>query len=105
MLFRSTYSKKGFGVQSLLKVSYGFGAFSDYLKPFASGISISHKKGRAVYVDAEKDADVSSSWSRSINFTISGLPYRIPLSLDIEHSMPFAGRNEPLAIESLTILA
>lgn len=103
--------KRGFTHNSLVKLDYGLGAVHESLKAIALNAKYNFESKAPTYLDRdfgnndEYTSKRTTQHSVGGGVSISGLAYDLPVGIDVDYSRPIAGKNIPLATDTLTITA
>ena len=85
------------------QTSFSFKALTDHLKFLSTSVSYNFTSEADLYVEGKKSEERSYLHAVNGNISLSALPYKIPVSLDLDYTKPFAGLNSRGDKESLTL--
>ena len=95
--------QSGLTHKAKVQTSFSFEALTDHLKFLSTAVSYNFASEASVYVGGEKSNPRSYLHAVNGNISLSALPYKIPVSLDLDYTKPFAGKNSRGDKESLTL--
>ena len=94
--------KPGLSQKAKIQTSFAFEGITHHLKFLSANVSYNFDTQAKTYVNNEVSKERSYLHAINGNIALSGLPYRIPLSLDVDYMAPFAGTNVTKVSETLT---
>ncbi len=98
-------TKRSVGKDYLLKANYGLGVISASLKSIAVTAGYWDVTNRPVYHDNVEYTKASQVQYQTTGLLISGLPYRLPVELEMDYARPIGGKNASMASSSLETVA
>lgn len=99
-----TYEKRGVKTSSSARVIYGFGVLHPSLKSLSTSVSYFIDKDRAIFLDGKEYSKAPENNTVVLGGSVSGLPYRIPVDVEVNYNKVVSGRNVRLASDSLDIM-
>ncbi|MEY2987040.1 MAG: hypothetical protein RJB13_561, partial [Pseudomonadota bacterium] len=98
----AAYTRKSPRHVGFVKVAWHAAAVSEFLQPILLNGFLKYDFDHPGELGGRTLGDPSKQYSAQLGMTVDGLQLNIPVQLDVDYEVPFAGENKPVAAQVLT---